>query len=167
MLLRLLGRIAESHSLLDSFSQDHGDRLTGSFGSFAHLLLILYIKMPKDIIRKIHPVRLCTDADPDPHEILRTEMLDDAFHSIMPAGTALFTDPELPDIQIDIVVQDDELLLRINMVIIAQSTDALAAQVHVGLRHRQKDLLSLNHSRTGECAALRLSHADPIMVRDL
>ena len=92
-------------------------------------------------------------------------MCNDIFDTIMSSGAALRTNPKLPRCQIDIIVNNDQFLLRIDLVIIHQLPDTLSAEIHIGLRHRQKNLLSLDHTFATDCLMLFDIHGNPVSIR--
>ena len=64
----------------------------------------------------------------------------------MAAGASFFTDSKLSDIQTDIIVDNQKLAFFINLIIIHQAAQALAAKIHVGLRLSQNYFLPLYDS---------------------
>ena len=83
------------------------------------------------MIREVHVLRLLTDTDPHPRELIRAEALDDGLEAIVATRRATLPDPHATDIEVDVIRYHDDLLRR-NLIEVRERRDAVARQIHVG-----------------------------------
>ena len=83
--------------------------------------------MPQHIIRQIPACRLFPDSYLDPQKILSAKLCNDIFDSVVPARAAFFTYAQLPRRQTDVILNDDQPILRIYFEKVAGRAQALAA----------------------------------------
>ena len=120
--------------------------------------------MSQHIVCQIHARRLLAHTDPHARKFLRSQMGNDIFDSIVTARAAFLADADAARNQADIIINHDKLR-RIYLIIIHHLTDALAAQVHIGLRLHQNDLISLNHTFSDQSLKCFLPDINVILVR--
>ena len=79
------------------------------------------------MICQIPACRLFPDSYLDPQKILSAKLRDDIFDSVVAARAAFLTHAQLPRRQTDVIINDDQPLLRIYFEKVAGRAQALAA----------------------------------------
>jgi hypothetical protein len=75
----------------------------------------------------------CANADTQPRDLLRAEMLDHRLQPLMAAGSAAGAQPEFAQRKRH-VIEDDERFRRGNLVKTGDLADGASAQIHIGER---------------------------------
>ena len=78
--------------------------------------------------------------DTDTRELLRPQMSYNGLHPVMCPRTALGSYADRPDIDIDIVINNDHMR-RIDLVIRRERSHCLTRVIHIGLRLHQEDVV--------------------------
>ena len=89
---------------------------------------------------------------------------DDVFDAIVAARASFFADTDLSRRQADIIVNHDQLALRIHFVIVHQLPHGLAAQVHICHRLCDNDFLACDHALSEQCLVACTGRRDLIFV---
>ena len=89
---------------------------------------------------------------------------DDVFDAIVTARASFFADTDLSRRQADIIVNHDQLALRIHFVIVHQLPNGLAAQVHICHRLCDNDFLACDHALSEQCLVACTGRRDLIFV---
>ena len=95
------------------------------------------------------------------------EMGDDVLDAIVAAGTSLFPYPDKARIQRDIIVNDNDLRGRIQLVKVRRLTHAVSAEIHIGLRLQQQHLLPLDDAASADSLKLLCIHHYMIPIRQI
>ena len=83
--------------------------------------------MAKHVVRQIPALRLLSDAHLHPQKHLRAKVRDDAFDPVVSACASLCPDAQLTRRKADVVVDHDQLLLRIDLEKVACCAQAFTA----------------------------------------
>ena len=83
--------------------------------------------MTQHKICQIPVFRFCTDTNTDADKFFSSKAADNILDPVMSACTAFFADTKLPRLQIDIIVDHDQLCLRIDLEIAGHLLDRTAA----------------------------------------
>ena len=83
--------------------------------------------MSQHVVRQIPVFRFRSYADSDTDKFLSSKFLDQILDPVVSSGASLFTDPELPRIQINIVINYDHLCFRVYFEIIRHIPHRTAA----------------------------------------
>ena len=76
----------------------------------------------------------------------------------MPSRTAPLPNANRAQRQIQFVINDDQIRLRLELMLCQQLAQGQAAQVHVGLRLGQENLLVTDNGPGSQCPAIPVSH---------
>src|SRR5699024_5925443 len=136
------------HSCVHTICQNLFHRRGRKRNRLVHSLSLLVCETTQNMICQVPILWLCSHTDTNPYEILCPESGNNILDPIVPACTAFFPDSNLSRLQINIIVDDNQFLLRINLEIVRKAAHRLSTQIHICERFQQYDFLPRNHPFT-------------------
>ena len=141
-----------AHDLLRILRDKLRSRTGCRIKSVRHRQCLLPGEVSKHIIRKVIPLGLFSDADPNPGKRLGPQLFYDIFQPVMSSGASFQPYPQRTGGKTYIIAQNDKLLLRIRLIEIADLPQAFAAQIHVSHRLNQYRFHSVDHPAAATAA---------------
>jgi len=116
----------------------------------------------KDVVRHRLAAGRAPDADADAKKILGVQVLLDRLQTVVARKAAPGLELDATDVEIELVVDDDDRIVRLDAVALYEVTDRTAGLVHEGLRERD-DHPGVADAKLGRRGGL-LRGLEPIVV---